>query len=226
MPPWLGDSSCFRQENHLRLVYVLTTESKMIKGIIFDFDGPIVKSKSWHAVLDEYEEYYKLPTGTVHDLLREYFKVAHKGDCKDMFDYFEQARPASPLDANQLNLILQEASENIVVDRGMVALIEEFKKEYKTALLSNFTLDLMDRLRALKIDHLFDVVVNSSVIKIAKPSPQAFWYTLEQMNLNPSHVVFIDDLPLNIQGAEEVGIKGILYQNFEQAKIDLEKILR
>lgn len=198
----------------------------MIKGIIFDFDGPIVRSKSWTSVLDEYDNYHSLPAGTVHKLLQGYFAVAHRGDCVDLFDYFERYTPESVLDANQLNQILQEASEGIAVDRDMIALIERYKQTYTIALLSNFTSQLNELLKKFGIDHLFDVVANSSEIKIAKPSPQAFWYTLEQMNLEADQVVFIDDLPLNVKGAEEVGIQGILYENFEQTKQELDKLLK
>jgi epoxide hydrolase-like predicted phosphatase len=197
----------------------------MIKGIIFDFGGPIVKNHSWQSVLDEYDKYYGFESGTVHSTMNKYFKAAHNGDCTTVDDFFEKFNLDLPLDANQLNQILKEAEMNMVVDQNMVKLIKDYKNNYQTALLSNFTTNLNDFLEQFEINNLFDVIVNSSVIKIAKPSPQAYWHTLDEMKLEPQETIFIDDLSKNIEAAEEVGIQGILYENFEQTKSDLEKLI-
>ncbi len=197
----------------------------MIKGLIFDFGGPIAESNTWRTVFSSYDDYYNLPKGTVSQIIHDYFKFAHRGDVKNFEEFFELEKYNSPLDANQLTQILSESDEGLTVSQPMVDLIKKYKADYKIALLSNFTTNLDDVLRKFKINDLFDVVVCSSKIKISKPSPQAFWYTLEKMGLEANETIFIDDSSLNIRGAEEVEIKGILYKDFEQTKKDLESIL-
>ena len=58
-----------------------------------------------------------------------------------------------------------------------------------------------------------------------KPDPEIYKYTLEKLDILPEESVFIDDLEENIKGAEAVGIRGIIFKNFEQCKLDLENIL-
>jgi epoxide hydrolase-like predicted phosphatase len=197
----------------------------MIKGIIFDFGGPILHSKGWRDVFDSYDVYYNLPPGTVDKIMADYLKVAHAGDCTTFEQFFEMENYQSPLDANQLTQIWDETDDALTIDTDMVNLIRSYKSNYKIALLSNFTTDLVEVLERFQIDDLFDAVVNSSTIRTPKPYPQAYWHTLEQISLAPEQAVFIDDLPLNVKGAEEVGIKGILYENFEQTKNELENFL-
>lgn len=197
----------------------------MIKGIIFDFGGPILHSSGWRDVFNSYDGYYNLPEGTVDKIMDDYLKVAHAGDCTTFEQFFEMEKYQSPLDANQLTQIWDETDEALTIDQDMVELIRGYKSDYKIALLSNFTNDLVDVLERFKIIDLFDAVVNSSIIKTPKPYPGAYWHTLEQIKLSPEQTVFIDDLPLNVRGAEEVGIAGIVYENFQQTKSELENYL-
>jgi HAD superfamily hydrolase (TIGR01509 family) len=55
-----------------------------------------------------------------------------------------------------------------------------------------------------------------------KPDPRVYIAALELAGSNPERAVFIDDIQENIDGAERVGIKGLLFT----PEIDLEKALR
>ena len=61
----------------------------MIKGIIFDFGGPILHSSGWRDVFNSYDVYYNLPPGTVDKIMDDYLKVAHAGDCTTFYQFFE-----------------------------------------------------------------------------------------------------------------------------------------
>ena len=75
------------------------------------------------------------------------------------------------------------------------------------------------------IYHLFDLIVSSYNIKIKKPDPKIYEYTLEKLGLKPEETVFIDDLEENTIAATALGIQSIIFKNSEQCKEDLEKIL-
>lgn len=107
-----------------------------------------------------------------------------------------------------------------------IAYIEELKKKYQIALLSNFTSGLEKFLQEVfKIYHLFDVIVSSYNVKMKKPDPRIYEHTLEKLDVRPEEAVFIDDLEENVKGAEAVGIKGIVFKNVDQCKSDLNKLL-
>lgn len=57
----------------------------------------------------------------------------------------------------------------------------------------------------------FDGLVFSGPIGIAKPDVRIFEYLLNTYSLRAEESVFIDDLEVNVVGAEKVGIKGYLF---------------
>ena len=44
-------------------------------------------------------------------------------------------------------------------------------------------------------------------------------------NLKPEECVFLDDRPENIEGGEKLGMRGIVFESYEDAKAKLEKML-
>lgn len=59
--------------------------------------------------------------------------------------------------------------------------------------------------------NLFDGIVISGDIGLAKPDPAIFEYILKKYNLNPSETIFIDDQPENVDAALAMGIYSIRY---------------
>ena len=56
--------------------------------------------------------------------------------------------------------------------------------------------------------HLFDAVVDVATIGVRKPAPEAFRHVLSVLDAAPSSAVFVDDMRVNIRGAEAVGMHG------------------
>jgi putative hydrolase of the HAD superfamily len=56
---------------------------------------------------------------------------------------------------------------------------------------------------------LFDVFIDASVTGVLKPDPRAFRSAAEALGLPPDQVVFLDDMPGNVEGARAVGMTAI-----------------
>jgi epoxide hydrolase-like predicted phosphatase len=101
----------------------------------------------------------------------------------------------------------------------------ELKPKYKTALLSNtvdeFIYEIIPKITMLG---LFDDIIASFQVGMAKPDPELYKLTLSILGVKPNETIFIDDLEKHTIPAEELGIKTIVYKNFSQMKIELEKI--
>ncbi len=168
----------------------------------------------------------ELPSNTLYNLLTQYYRGAHQGEFRNIEDFFSKTKPNLPITVEEINLIMEEMHTTKRLIPETINLIKELKTNYKIALLTNFTSDLERFLKdVFGIFDLFDVVVNSYDIKFKKPHPKAFLYTLEKLNLEPQEVIFIDDKKENIEGSENIGIKGILFENYKQLKSDLDKII-
>jgi len=60
---------------------------------------------------------------------------------------------------------------------------------------------------------LFDLIIYSFEIAVCKPDKRAFEILLENLNVSAPKVLFIDDSPLNIEAASEMGIEVILFES-------------
>lgn len=58
---------------------------------------------------------------------------------------------------------------------------------------------------------LFDGSIVSAYCRCVKPSPEIYQIALEKFRLFPEECLFVDDLPENVRGAEDVGIPGFLF---------------
>ena len=57
-----------------------------------------------------------------------------------------------------------------------------------------------------------------------KPDYEAFKHALEVMCLDPDECIFIDDSETNVAAARDCGLHGIVFQNAEQTRDELEKL--
>jgi putative hydrolase of the HAD superfamily len=74
----------------------------------------------------------------------------------------------------------------------------------------------------LPIDDVFEVVVDSAFVGMRKPEPRIYELTLERLGLPAEACVFVDDLQINVEAAEALGMRGVVYHNTAQAIADLE----
>lgn len=66
----------------------------------------------------------------------------------------------------------------------------------------------MDPLKEIR--SLFDIIVESCILKIRKPDPLIFTHVLECLNVSPRECLYFDDLPVNRDAARHVGMRTFL----------------
>ena len=116
--------------------------------------------------------------------------------------------------------------QHYVRDHRMVALVQRLRdRGYKTALLSNVNDSLIKELfTQQEQDALFDAVVLSSSLGMIKPSRAIYEYTLQQLDVVPHDAIMIDDLAVNIHAAHEIGMAGVVYEEYEQLAAALREV--
>lgn len=84
-----------------------------------------------------------------------------------------------------------------------------------------------EAVKAGAIDFLdmVDGYLVSYMIKKVKPEPEIFEELLARYGLKREECIFIDDSATNVEGAEAVGIKGILFTGYEAACAELERLI-
>ena len=94
-----------------------------------------------------------------------------------------------------------------------IDLIRRLHPTYKTAVLSNADNTLITRLRdAHGIFDLFDEIVVSADVGMAKPEPKIYVLAAQRLGLPPAECVFIDDLEGNVEAARAAGMHAIHFR--------------
>lgn len=112
-----------------------------------------------------------------------------------------------------------------IVDRELLVFLRSLRGTFITGLISNAWSDLREYLVREKIDDAFDHIVISAEVGVAKPEAKIFQIALEQAGVSPNEAVFVDDFYVNIEGCEQVGMKGIHFQDTASTLAQLKTLL-
>jgi putative hydrolase of the HAD superfamily len=94
-----------------------------------------------------------------------------------------------------------------------IQLIERLRPPYRTAVLSNADNTLLRRITdEHRIHHLFDDIICSADVGMAKPEPRIYALAAQRIGLPPQECVFVDDIEPNVNAAREAGMHGICFR--------------
>lgn len=98
--------------------------------------------------------------------------------------------------------------------------------KYKIGMLTNISRDWMDVVLPF-FDHenLFDAEVLSGDIHIVKPDPAIFKLMADKLGVKTNECVMIDDLLINIEGAKQADMYGIVYSSPDQSQSELISLI-
>ena len=198
----------------------------MIKAIAFDYGGVLkIDPENSLGKLIEYLE------TTKEKWDEEWFKVNHLANtgqktheeillftCSKFKDT-EESR-------NHVTEFLKAGKGKHEINNDLVEIIKALKsKGYKIALLSNYGLELRDKLKKDGIYDLFDTIIVSAEVGCQKPDPEIFEILFTNLGMKPKEVVFVDDTPKSLENSDSIGYFPILYKDNESFKAELEEIL-
>ncbi|MEO0684495.1 MAG: HAD family phosphatase [Cyanobacteria bacterium J06649_11] len=193
----------------------------MIKAVIFDFNGVIVKDESIHQQLIEEMlleenlvlkrgEYKKIclgrnDRGCLKDLLASRGRVADEGYLTKL-----QQKKAQ----NYIEKI--EALEKLPVYPGLNDLVFQIRsRDLKLAIVSGAIRPEIDFiLEKAELDQYFPIIVSAEDITSCKPEPEGYLLALErlrtqypQLNLQANECLAIEDTLIGTQAAKAAGLQ-------------------
>lgn len=102
---------------------------------------------------------------------------------------------------------------------------QNLKPKYKIGIISNAGEDWVLKILGKDNLKLFDDVILSYRVGSIKPEPDIYGLSARNLGVNSAECVFIDDISRYCEGAEQVGMNSIWYQDFAGFKAELEKLL-
>lgn len=126
-------------------------------------------------------------------------------------------RPFSREEFTRFMLSLSEPKNEVI------ALARQLSRDYLMATINNESRELNQfRIRKFELAESFHLFVSSCFVGVRKPDQRIYQIALDLTQQNPDECLFLDDRPLNLDGARRVGMRALLVENPEQLKQDLK----
>ena len=201
----------------------------MVKYIIFDFGGVFLNLDGNHSGIPaQLAEIFKIPIDQANKIWGE-----NKVDLLT-------GRETPKNFINKINNLLKFSIDIEQADQKWEALNKMEKShidwdlvEYVEGLKNNYQIHMLTDTIAVNtgnsdwfgdISKHFHNIFKSFEIGHRKPDKESFLYVLKKIGATPDECVFVDDFQKNVDAANELGLKGILYTNLNQLKTDLSAI--
>ncbi len=95
----------------------------------------------------------------------------------------------------------------------------------KTGIVSNTLRTMADSLRQNGLYDGFSPLLLSCEVSIAKPDSALYRMAVDELGVDPSEIVFIDDAPANLEPAKKLGMHVILAKDPEQIVQDTKQLI-
>lgn len=189
----------------------------MIKAVIFDCFGVLIGKG--------FDNTYRKAGGEPNndrEFIENALRKANLGQIHD--DQFHSSM------ANKLGLPLEDWKRAITsaeqINDELLSYILELKKHYKTAVLSNANIGVLEkRIGKDRLNAIFNNIVVSAEVGIVKPDPDIYMILCERLNVKPSECIYVDDRQLFLESADKLGMRTYLYKDFNSCKQAIESEL-
>ncbi len=196
-----------------------------IKTVIFDI-GNVLTDFSWQRHFKqlgfEGEVYERVADATVRSPIWGEFDRGRPDD--EILAAFLERDPGME---EQIRLMFRDIGPTLSPCEYAIPWIMDLKKRgYRTLILSNLSSKTVHEChRCLKFMNYVDGGILSYMEGVIKPEREIYDRLIERYFINPAEAVFIDDTRKNIDMAMELGLRGIVFENYEQAHAELEQML-
>ena len=192
----------------------------MIKGILFDFDGTVSYRylsafKMFHWFLSKIDPSLDMDMLKKESILQRCLLWDQYGTINKRFTLEQLKKKFYPdLDIEKMYVLWYDHfHEHQYLMPQANEVLHELKEDFKLGMISNGPYESqMIKIKALKMDKLFDPILISGQFGKAKPDRKIYLAACIKMNLQPSEVAFVGDtFSTDIVGAIQAGLLPVWY---------------
>ncbi|MFQ5601856.1 MAG: HAD family hydrolase [bacterium] len=180
----------------------------MIKAVLFDFDGVLVDSMSFHvqAWQDVYRE-FDIEIQPEDILLTEGSKSIDLAG--KIFN--ERQKPISETELNRFVAEKQDRYREITrakIENGAEELLRRLQEHgLQLGLVTGSTLANVRAILCPNVVSLFDVIITGDETCNGKPAPEPYLKAAQKLRVKPANCLVVENAPLGIQAACSAGMK-------------------
>jgi epoxide hydrolase-like predicted phosphatase len=203
-----------------------TPDLTSIRAVIFDFGGVLVQMVDFRP-RQKLADQLGVPLSKIDELV--FFSAsARKASIGEITvtSHWDEVRKALRLTPEDMPGFLEQYWSADDVNWQLLDYIRGLHPRYKVGLLSNAWDDLRQTMHERwSIDGLFDEMVISAEVKIAKPDPRIFHLAVDRLGVQPSEAVFVDDILENVDAARREGLISIQFLETQKTLDELNRYL-
>ena len=188
------------------------------KIILTDLDGVI---RHWPSdALHEKEAVFGLPAGHLFSICfeKKLLLQAVTGQITDeAWRGIVKAKLSHSIsEPSAQELVNAWTHSNVQIDHKIIEIYKAYFPEAKIIMATNATTRLPLDMKRHHLEGLFDGVLNSSKLGVAKPDHHFFKKVMQQLGTRFNEVIYIDDSAENVRAGKQFGIRSHHYQNHAQ----------
>jgi phosphoglycolate phosphatase len=184
-------------------------KNKMIKAVIFDYDGVIVDSLP--AIINIYKIILKELN------LEHNSELIQDGEFYEL-DWRDTLAKLNIVNEDDIKRTEEIFRENLVKFVPSIKLfpqikevIRELYKHYKLAIISNNKTNVIkEKLKEQNLLHYFNAVIGYDENKEIKPHPFSITYCLDKLEVLPEETILIGDMDGDIKAAKSAGLNKVI----------------
>ena len=188
------------------------------KAFMFDLDGTLADTMTAHdkayelafslnGIFFDIEEHEKYaPLGGKVLMEETVVKKGHPDKVKDIIRDKQELLPVC-------------LRKFMTPNEGLVKLVRDLYKHHnvKLAVVSNGRKNSVHEvLRQLQIIHCFDYITHSEILGQAKPSPEAYNYTMLMLGVKPEECIVFEDNQVGFDSALAAGIEDVVEVTYDR----------
>lgn len=182
-----------------------------IRAIIWDLEGVLLQTQDEDASITIAKK-LNVPVDKMREAFYSDFNDrVDKGEFTHD-DFMNHLLDSLGLPREKKTDLLDCFYQDFFIDAEVLTDVRAYHQHYRTALLSNYS-ELLRKMLAghWRMDGAFDQIVISWEVRMIKPDPDIFHYTLQKLGCAPEEAIFIDDKTVNVEGAQALGMQAILF---------------
>ena len=182
------------------------------RAVIFDLGGVLI-AEGEPVARRAWEAKHRLGAGQLDALVREAVGPGWVGGRTE--DQIRELLGASTgLDPDGVLALVEDFNGHAFLDPTLAAYAARIRGRMRVAALSNAGPDLRAVVnRKFGLDGLVDLLVVSAEEGVQKPDPAIYERTAGRLGVATVECVLVDDVQANVEGAQQVGMTGVLHRD-------------
>ncbi len=182
---------------------ITSIPSKVIKAVIFDFDGTIVDSERIFYLSDK-EILKNYGINLTYQMKKKYIGGSAYDMMKDIKERYQIEDSVETLVEKKDNNYIKVAEKKIKIFPKMYQLLKILKqKDYMLAIASGSSrIILTTLLTKLNIIDYFNIIISSNEVNKGKPAPDIFIETAKRLKIPCENTVVVEDSQYGVEAAK------------------------